>query len=134
MAQIWIAICICVLLAYLKFTDKIDRSLQQILQLLQLNLFERRDLQTLLLGDPPDPVSATYTDNTEVLMKTCGTAVKSHDVKSFGVCMLFQHQHLSLTVPAEITDEALDSMLGGVQKSKIAVQCIELGRQQCEKV
>ncbi len=134
MAQIWIAICIYVLLAYLKFTGKIDRSLQQILQLLQLNLFERRDLQTLLRGDPPDPVSATYTDNTEVLMKVCGTAAKSHDVKSCGVYMSFQHQHLSLTVPAEITDEALDSMLGGAQKGEIAVQSIELGRQQGEKV
>jgi len=43
------------LLAYLKFASKISRSFQQILQLLQLNLFERRDLQTLLRGDPPAP-------------------------------------------------------------------------------
>ena len=56
MTQIWIAICIYLLLAYLKFASQIDRSLQQILQLLQLNLFERRDLQTLLRGDPPEPM------------------------------------------------------------------------------
>ncbi len=56
MTQIWIAICIYLLLAYLKFASQIDRSLQRILQLLQLNLFERRDLQTLLRGDPPEPI------------------------------------------------------------------------------
>ena len=55
MTQIWIAACVYLLLAYLKFASKISRSLQQILQLLQLNLFERRDLQTLLRGDPPEP-------------------------------------------------------------------------------
>ena len=48
MTQIWIALCIYLLLAYLKFASQIDRSLQQILQLLQLNLFNRRDLQTAL--------------------------------------------------------------------------------------
>lgn len=55
MTQIWIAACVYLLLAYLKFASKIRRSFQQILQLLQLNLFERRDLQALLRGDPPEP-------------------------------------------------------------------------------
>jgi len=55
MTQIWIAICIYLLLAYLKFASRIDRSMQQILRLLQLNLFDRRDLRGLLVGDPPQP-------------------------------------------------------------------------------
>jgi len=55
MTQIWIAICVYLLLAYLKFVSRIDRSMQQILRLLHLNLFERRDLRGLLVGDPPEP-------------------------------------------------------------------------------
>jgi len=55
MTQIWIAICIYLLLAYLKFVSQISKSMQQILRLLQLNLFQRRDLRALLVGDPPVP-------------------------------------------------------------------------------
>jgi len=57
LTQIWIAICIYLLLAYLKFASQIDKSFQQILRLLQLNLFDRRDLRCLLVGDPPEPSS-----------------------------------------------------------------------------
>ena len=59
MTQIWIAICAYLLLAWMKFANRIDRSLQQILRLLQLSLFERRDLQALLRGDPPEPDIST---------------------------------------------------------------------------
>lgn len=55
MTQIWIALCVYLLLAYLKFTSQLNSSLQQILRLLQLNLFERRDLLALLRGVPPEP-------------------------------------------------------------------------------
>jgi putative transposase len=55
MTQIWIAICIYLLLAYLKFASQINQSFQQILRLLQLNLFERRSLRDLLFGDPQKP-------------------------------------------------------------------------------
>jgi len=55
MTQIWIAICIYLLLAYLKFASQIGKSFQQILRLLHLNLFDRRDLRGLLIGDPPEP-------------------------------------------------------------------------------
>ena len=57
MTQIWIALCTCMLLAYLKFSAKLGWSLQQMLRLLQLNLFMRRDLMALLRGDPPEPNS-----------------------------------------------------------------------------
>lgn len=55
MTQIWIALCVSLLLAFLKFSSKIDHSLQQLLRLLQLNLFIRRDLMSLLKNGPPDP-------------------------------------------------------------------------------
>jgi putative transposase len=55
MTQIWIAICVYLLLAYLKFASRIDKSMQQILRMLQLNLFDRRGLRDLLVGDPPEP-------------------------------------------------------------------------------
>ena len=53
LTQIWIALCVYLLLAFIKFQSKLKKSLQQILRLLQLNLFEKRDLMALLRGDPP---------------------------------------------------------------------------------
>jgi len=53
MTQIWIALCVYLLLAFIKYQSKLKRSMQQILRLLQLNLFEKRDLLILLRGDPP---------------------------------------------------------------------------------
>lgn len=54
MTQIWIAMCMYLLLCWVKFSSGIVLSFQQILRLLQLNLFERRDLLHLLVGGPPD--------------------------------------------------------------------------------
>ena len=53
MTQIWVALCMYVLLAFLKFQSKLTKSMQQLLRILQLNLFEKRDLMALLRGDPP---------------------------------------------------------------------------------
>jgi IS4 transposase len=55
LTQIWIAMCTYLLLAWIKFSNRINRSLQQMIRLLQLNLFERRDLLSLWRGDPPEP-------------------------------------------------------------------------------
>ena len=55
MTQIWIAMCVYLLLSYIKFLSNIRPSLQQILRLLQINLLDRRDLLELLKGDPPEP-------------------------------------------------------------------------------
>ena len=55
MTQIGIVMCVYLLLSYIKFLHKIPPSLQQILRLLQLNLFERRDLLKLLKGDSLEP-------------------------------------------------------------------------------
>ena len=56
MTQVWVSMCIYLMLAYLKYLSKVSASMQQILRLLQLNLFMRRDLNALLRGDPPDPI------------------------------------------------------------------------------
>ena len=64
LTQIWIALCVYLILAFIKFQSRLDKSLQEILRLLQLNLFEKRDLMALLRGDPinggtePDPQMA----------------------------------------------------------------------------
>jgi putative transposase len=55
LTQIWVALCIALLLAYLKFVTRIDLGTQAILRLLQLNLFVRRDLFELLNKPPTDP-------------------------------------------------------------------------------
>ncbi|MDF1693169.1 MAG: IS4 family transposase [Zhongshania sp.] len=52
MTQIWIAMCVYLLIAFLAFQSGLAKSMQQILRLLQLNLFDKRDLMALLRGDP----------------------------------------------------------------------------------
>jgi len=58
LTQIWIAMCVYLLLAYLKFSSQIGASLQQMMRLMQLNLFLPRSLIDLfkpLPTDLPDP-------------------------------------------------------------------------------
>ena len=55
LTQVWIALCTYLLLAYLKFINGLPQSLQQILRLLQVNLFQRRNLLALLHGEARDP-------------------------------------------------------------------------------
>jgi hypothetical protein len=59
LTQIWAALCVCLLLAFLKFSSRLDASLQQIARLLQLNLFLKRDLLKLLRNEtgPPPPAN-----------------------------------------------------------------------------
>ena len=45
--QLWIALCAYLVLSFLKFQSKTATSLQRMLRILQLNLFERRDLHSL---------------------------------------------------------------------------------------
>ena len=57
MTQVWTAMCIYLILSYLKFANRIAWRLSEILRLLQLNLFERRPLRELLGSgneSPPD--------------------------------------------------------------------------------
>ena len=57
MTQVLVALCLYLLLAYLKFQSRIGKSLQQITRLLQMNLFIRRPLLELLqpVQQPPPP-------------------------------------------------------------------------------
>jgi len=57
MTQIWVAMCMYLLLSYIKFMNRLGWSLQQILRVLQLNLFERRPLLEVLdnVPKPPNP-------------------------------------------------------------------------------
>ena len=52
LTQIWIALCVYLLISYLNFKAKLGASMQQIIRVLQLNLFERRPLRDLFR--PPD--------------------------------------------------------------------------------
>lgn len=52
LTQIWIAMCVYLILAFLKLQSGLAKSMQQMLRLLQTNLFEKRDLMALLRGDP----------------------------------------------------------------------------------
>ena len=56
MTQLWIAMCMYLLVSHLKFASRLGWSRAEILRLLQLNLFERRPLGDLLgnkVNDPP---------------------------------------------------------------------------------
>ena len=57
MTQIWIALCMYLLLAFIKFQSGLGKSMQQILRLLPINLFEKRDMLALLRGDTPQAVT-----------------------------------------------------------------------------
>ena len=55
LTQLWVATCMYLLLAYLKFVLRLRWSLNQMLQVLQLNIFERRPLEDLFTThSPPD--------------------------------------------------------------------------------
>jgi len=55
MTQIWIAMCVYLLLSIIKFQSGLQASLQKIYRLLQTNLFDKRNLIELLRGDPVRP-------------------------------------------------------------------------------
>lgn len=52
LTQIWIALCIYLILAYMKFISKIGITLQAMIRLLHINLFTKRDLASLFEGLP----------------------------------------------------------------------------------
>jgi len=59
LTQLWVAMCMYLLLAYLKYSCKLGRGMISLLRLLQLNLFEKRNLIALLRGGPPGAQGST---------------------------------------------------------------------------
>ena len=53
LTQLWVATCMYLLLAYLKFSMRLSWNLRRMLQVLQLNMFERRPLRELFETPPP---------------------------------------------------------------------------------
>lgn len=53
MTQLWIALCAYLLLSYIKFRAKISWTIHRMLRVLQLNLFERRDLLEIFRNQKP---------------------------------------------------------------------------------
>jgi putative transposase len=53
LTQIWIAMIMYLLVAYARFCAKAGWTVQRILRVLQLNLFDRRTLDEILKPDPP---------------------------------------------------------------------------------
>jgi len=58
LTQVLSALCIYLLIAFMKFQSKITQSMQQIIRLLQTNLFSRRDLKGLFEKMKPDKYSS----------------------------------------------------------------------------
>ena len=58
MTQVFVALCVYLILAYLKFQGRIGHSLQQMSRLIHINLFARRDFMALF-KPPPDCISTT---------------------------------------------------------------------------
>jgi putative transposase len=52
MTQIWVALCVYLLLAYLRFVSKTALTFQSLIRRLQVSLFMRRPLAGLLFPDP----------------------------------------------------------------------------------
>jgi len=52
LTQIWIALCVYLMMTYLRATCGLTKSVQQIIRILQMNLFDKRELIPLLRGDP----------------------------------------------------------------------------------
>ncbi len=44
--------CVYLMLAFINLQSSLTKSMQQMLRLLQINIFEKRDLMALLRGDP----------------------------------------------------------------------------------
>ena len=57
MTQIWVAMCTFLLIHYFKWANSLNQSAQRIIQLLQLNWFERRNIVELF--KPPDKLRSS---------------------------------------------------------------------------
>ena len=63
LTQIWIALCVYLMVSYLRVANGLIKSIQQIIRILQMNLFDKRELIPLLRGDP---VNRCFVDNRQM--------------------------------------------------------------------
>jgi hypothetical protein len=61
-SQIWIAVCVYVLVAILKKRFRLDASLNELLQILSLTLFEREPIDQVLTLAPSDPYALDHSN------------------------------------------------------------------------
>lgn len=65
LTQVWIALCVYLMIAFLNFKAKLGASMQRILRVLQLNLFSRCNLEDLFKPpsrQPPDSRQLSFWD------------------------------------------------------------------------
>jgi len=62
LTQVWIAMITYLLVAFARHSAKAGWTVQRILRLIQLNLFERRSLLDMLKPDPPRPKKKRTSD------------------------------------------------------------------------
>lgn len=74
LTQIWIAMITYLLLAYARHSAKVGWTVQCIMRVIQLNLFERRSLKEILNPDPPRHKKRT-SNEIRFMISNCGTAV-----------------------------------------------------------
>lgn len=55
LTQLWIAMITYLLVAFARHSAKAGWTVQRIMRVIQLNLFERKSLKDILMPDPPDP-------------------------------------------------------------------------------
>ena len=84
MTQLWVAMCMYLLLAYLKFVMRLRWSLHQMLQVLQLNMFERRPLQDLFTT-PSLPAPSGSQLSLAWVLKMWDTSVIQYTARNAGV-------------------------------------------------
>lgn len=65
MTQIWVAMCVYLILAFIRFQSGLQKTVQQMVRLLQVNLFEKRDLWALFRGEPPP---GTYLNTQQIAL------------------------------------------------------------------
>jgi len=93
------ALCVYLLIAFMKFQSKITQSMQQMIRLIHTNLFSRRDLHGLFEKTKPDKVLNTrFNRCAHVIAARCSSGIVSS-------CSLLSIFFLPLPRPAGVTWE-----------------------------
>ena len=80
MTQLWIALCMYLILSYIQVTHRLAWSPSEILRLLQLNLFERRSLLELLGKRQREPTGPFIAISNEVRVELVGQQCPERNV------------------------------------------------------